>query len=107
MQVQAAPSLYCSLLLVFVYFFKFRIHDLFIRLRLLRLPAVAGWSCAGRRGGSPPDRSQVELYDEDGDVVLTVELPTESIDPSEIRTALSDLLRHAVSHRKTLREAAS
>ena len=46
-------------------------------------------------------------YDEDGDVVLTVELPTESIDPSEIQTALSDLLRHAVAHRKTLREAAS
>lgn len=46
-------------------------------------------------------------YDEDGDVVLTVELPTESIDPSEIHTALSDLLRHAVAHRKTLREAAS
>lgn len=46
-------------------------------------------------------------YDEDGDVVLTVELPTESIDRSEIEIALSDLLRHAVSHRKTLREAAT
>lgn len=46
-------------------------------------------------------------YDEDGDVVLTVELPTESIDPSEIRGALGDLMRHAVTHRKTLREAAS
>lgn len=46
-------------------------------------------------------------YDEDGDVVLTVELPTESIDPGEIQTALKDLLKHAISHRKTLRDAAS
>jgi hypothetical protein len=46
-------------------------------------------------------------YDEDGDVVLTVELPTESIDPGEIRTALGDLLTHAIAHRKTLREASS
>ncbi len=46
-------------------------------------------------------------YDEDGDVVLTVELPTESIDPAEIRTALSDLLQHAIEHRRTLRDAAS
>lgn len=46
-------------------------------------------------------------YDEDGDVVLTVELPTESIDPGEIRTALGDLLAHAVRHRKTLRAASS
>lgn len=46
-------------------------------------------------------------YDEDGDVVLTVELPTESLDPSEIRTALSDLVDHATRHRATLREASS
>lgn len=45
--------------------------------------------------------------DEDGDVVLTVELPTESIDRGEIRTALTDLLRHALAQRKTLREASS
>ena len=46
-------------------------------------------------------------YDEDGDVVLTVELPTESLDPSEIRTALSDLVEHATKHRRTLREAST
>ncbi|MDQ3032111.1 MAG: YbjN domain-containing protein [Myxococcota bacterium] len=46
-------------------------------------------------------------YDEDGDVVLTVELPTESIDSTEIRTALSDLLQHAIEHRRTLRDAAT
>ncbi|AKF11491.1 hypothetical protein DB32_008640 [Sandaracinus amylolyticus] len=46
-------------------------------------------------------------YDEDGDVVLTVELPTESLDASEIRTALSDLLQHAIRHRRTLREASA
>jgi len=46
-------------------------------------------------------------YDEDGDVVLTVELPTESLDASEIRTALSDLLQHAIRHRRTLREAST
>ncbi|MEM9194388.1 MAG: YbjN domain-containing protein [Myxococcota bacterium] len=45
-------------------------------------------------------------YDEDGDVVLTVELPTESLDFSEIKEALSGLLRHAVNHRNTLRAAA-
>ncbi|HEY8431377.1 MAG TPA: YbjN domain-containing protein [Sandaracinaceae bacterium] len=46
-------------------------------------------------------------YDEDGDVVLTVELPTESLDASEVRSALDALLRHAVEHRATLRQAAS
>lgn len=46
-------------------------------------------------------------YDEDGDVVLTVELPTESLDYGEIEAALKDLLLHAVNHRGTLREAAS
>lgn len=46
-------------------------------------------------------------YDEDRDVVLTVELPTESVDANEIRTALRDLLEHAVAHRRTLRAAAT
>ena len=45
-------------------------------------------------------------YDEDGDVVLTVELPTESLDFGELRTALGELLRQTVRHRATLREAA-
>lgn len=46
-------------------------------------------------------------YDEDGDVVLTVELPTESLDFAEVETALKALLDQAVRHRATLREAAS
>lgn len=46
-------------------------------------------------------------YDEDGDVVLTVELPTESLDYGEVEAALKDLLEQAVSHRATLRQAAS
>ncbi len=45
-------------------------------------------------------------YDEDGDVVLTVELPTESLDFEEIKSALEGLLHHAVEHRATLRKAA-
>lgn len=45
-------------------------------------------------------------YDEDGDVVLTVELPTESLDYAEIEKALGALVRHAVEHRLTLRQAA-
>lgn len=45
-------------------------------------------------------------YDEDGDVVLTVELPTESLDLPEIRAAFEGLLGHAVEHRSTLRAAA-
>lgn len=44
--------------------------------------------------------------DEDGDVVLSVELPTESLDPGEIRTAFENLLVYAVEHRGTLRRAA-
>ncbi|GAB4199590.1 MAG: hypothetical protein OHK0013_09820 [Sandaracinaceae bacterium] len=44
--------------------------------------------------------------DEDGDVVLSVELPTESLDASEIRLALENLIRYAVQHRATLRRAA-
>ena len=46
-------------------------------------------------------------YDEDGDVVLTVELPTESLDHSEIESALEGLRRHAIEHRATLRQAAA
>ena len=46
-------------------------------------------------------------YDEDGDVVLTVELPTESLDFGEVEAALKGLLDHAVEHRGTLRKAAS
>jgi len=45
-------------------------------------------------------------YDEDGDVVLTVELPTESLDFTEIEAALKGMLKHAVDHRATLRKAA-
>jgi hypothetical protein len=45
-------------------------------------------------------------YDEDGDVVLTVELPTESLDFSEVHAALEALVRDAVKHRSTLRAAA-
>ena len=45
-------------------------------------------------------------YDEDGDVILTVELPTESLDQNEIRTTLEGLVEHAVAHRATLRAAA-
>ena len=45
-------------------------------------------------------------YDEDGDVVLTVELPTESLDFVEVESALKSLLDHAVEHRATLRKAA-
>ncbi len=46
-------------------------------------------------------------YDEDGDVVLTVELPTESLDATEVKGALATLVEHAVEHRATLRKAAS
>lgn len=45
-------------------------------------------------------------YDEDGDVVLSVELPTESLDYEEIAQALRNLLDQAVEHRATLRAAA-
>jgi len=45
-------------------------------------------------------------YDEDGDVVLTVELPTEALDFGEIEAALKGMLQHAVEHRATLRKAA-
>ena len=45
-------------------------------------------------------------YDEDGDVVLTVEVPTESLDHAEIASALEELLAQTVQHRGTLRAAA-
>jgi len=45
-------------------------------------------------------------YDEDGDVVLTVELPTESLDFQEVKSALEGLLQQTVRHRGTLRAAA-
>lgn len=44
--------------------------------------------------------------DEDGDVVLSVELPTESLDSSEIHSTFKNLIRYAVEHRATLRRAA-
>lgn len=43
--------------------------------------------------------------DEDGDVVLTVELPTESLDPSEVERAMGALVEAAIEHRRMLREA--
>ena len=46
-------------------------------------------------------------FDEDGDVVLTVELPTEALDFGELRVALETLLRQAVEHRATLRLAST
>ncbi|RLB56337.1 MAG: hypothetical protein DRJ42_03595 [Deltaproteobacteria bacterium] len=45
-------------------------------------------------------------YDEDGDVVLTVEVPTESLDFPEIESALGELLAQTIAHRSTLRAAA-
>jgi len=53
------------------------------------------------------ERAPKFAYDDDGDVVLTLELPTESIDPSEIRGALTTLLEQAVAHRRTLRLAST
>ena len=44
-------------------------------------------------------------YDDDGDVVLTVEVPTESLDFEEVRAALTGLVDYAVMHRATLRAA--
>jgi hypothetical protein len=43
--------------------------------------------------------------DDDGDVVLTVEVPTESLDFSELRTALESLVRHGAKLRGVLRAA--
>ena len=45
-------------------------------------------------------------YDEDGDVVLTVELPAESLSRLEIGMALSELVATAESQLATLRAAA-
>jgi hypothetical protein len=45
--------------------------------------------------------------DEDGDVVLSVELPTESLDADEIKSTFQNLLKSAIEHRATLRRAAS
>ena len=44
-------------------------------------------------------------YDDDGDVVLTVEVPTESLDYEEVAAALTGLVDAAVLHRATLRGA--
>jgi len=53
------------------------------------------------------DMTQAKFaYDEDGDVTLTVELPTESLDDSELRAALDGLLAYTAKHRGILREAA-
>ncbi len=43
--------------------------------------------------------------DDDGDVVLSVELPTESLDFSELRAALDSLVRHGTRLRGVLRAA--
>ncbi len=45
-------------------------------------------------------------YDEDGDVVLTVELPTESLDFEEIEGSLEGLVKSVAKHRRILRAAA-
>ena len=45
-------------------------------------------------------------YDEDGDVSINVELPTENLDYSELKWALEELLDRATVHRGTLRSAA-
>jgi hypothetical protein len=45
-------------------------------------------------------------YDEDGDVVLTVELPAESLSRVEVETALTELVATAESQLATLRAAA-
>lgn len=52
------------------------------------------------------DMFQVKFaYDEDGDVVLSVELPTEALDFGELRSALDNLQQYAVDYRRTLRAA--
>ena len=55
----------------------------------------------------PDINPYVALHRTYGDVVLTVELPTESLDAGEVESALSALVRHAIEHRGTLRKAAS
>lgn len=52
------------------------------------------------------DMNQAKFaYDEDGDVVMSVELPTESLDKGELQGALAGLLDSAVKHRRILRLA--
>jgi hypothetical protein len=52
------------------------------------------------------DMAQVKFgIDDDGDVVLTVEVPTESLDDSELRIALETLVREGEKHKHTLRAA--
>jgi hypothetical protein len=46
-------------------------------------------------------------YDEDGDIVLSVELPTESVDYEEVRLALTSLIHDTIRHRATLRASAA
>lgn len=46
-------------------------------------------------------------YDDDGDVVLTVELPTESLDFGELEGALKGLVKATTEYRATLRAAAA
>ena len=45
-------------------------------------------------------------YDEDGDVSINIELPTENLDFSEVKWALEELIEQATIHRATLRSAA-
>ncbi len=52
-------------------------------------------------------RMSMFAYDEDGDVVLVGELPTESLDYEELAGALTALVDDATGHRATLRAAAA
>jgi hypothetical protein len=66
------------------------------------------------RGRRPPDLARRLLavnrdmrvakfaYDEDGDVLLTAELPTESLDFAELEDALLRMVRYAVHYRTYL-----
>ena len=45
--------------------------------------------------------------DDDGDVVLTVEVPTESLDFSELRSAFESLVHHGTKLRAVLRAASA
>lgn len=44
-------------------------------------------------------------YDEDGDVILAAELPTESLDFSEVRDAAERMARYALHYREYLTKA--